>query len=417
MKNLFTIFTFSLFINISGLYGQAVSDSVSVNAGYSHQSYYSLSAGEVSNVISNNWDLAFDASGYGSSIRINAALGTELYQYPSGDTNNWATLDTTGILSWPKHYNDDASWSKGAFNQTSDGSLDQGWGDYSMITHHITGDSLYVIKLSSGNWKKIWVQKLASGTYSFKHANIDGTGEINASVQKSSFAGKNFAYYSLENDTLIDREPDNTTWDLVFTKYVSEVAPGMPYGVTGILSNSGVELSKAENLTTPKTYSNHSAHTFLTEINIIGYDWKTFNMNTYQYDLDTSSCYFVKDVDGDIWRMVFTGFGGSSTGKFYFEKENLSSVSSSNVYGSSNNDGLVLYPNPANENVNIIYNSNKPNSRLIIFDISGRVINSISLEENGLNNLSIDLSNYEKGLYLIEFISGDNKTRHKLVVN
>ena len=221
----------------------------------------------------------------------------------------------------------------------------------------------------------------------------------------------------MENDTLIDREPDNTTWDLVFTKYVSEVAPGMPYGVTGILSNSGVELSKAENLTTPKTYSNHNAHTFLTEINIIGYDWKTFNMNTYQYDLDTSSCYFVKDVDGDIWRMVFTGFGGSSTGKFYFEKENLSSVSSSNIYGSSNNNELALYPNPAHDLVNVIFNSNDVNNRLNIYDISGRAINSIDMKEAGFNNVSIDLSNYPKGLYLVELVSGNKRMKQKLIVN
>ena len=38
--------------------------------------------------------------------------------------------------------------------------FDMGWGIYSMITHHVTGDSLYAIKTVGGDWKKLWIQKL-----------------------------------------------------------------------------------------------------------------------------------------------------------------------------------------------------------------------------------------------------------------
>ena len=412
------IFTFLIGMTFFGsvLSGQSVSDSVILGPSYANQSYYSLSSGEVSNVAAGDWDIAFEATGYTSSIRINAALGTELFMYSAGDTSDWASLDSSGLSSWPKYYNDDASWSAGAFNRTADGMYDQGWGNYSMITHHVTGDSLYIIKLSNGDYKKIWIQSLAGGVYSFKYANLDGSSEVNASVVKSSFSGKNFAYYSLISDTVIDREPDNTTWDLVFTKYVSEVMPGMPYGVTGVLSNATVSVAEASGVSNPSVYSNHSAHTFETSINIIGYDWKSFNMTTYLYDLDTSTCYFVTDVDGDIWRVVMTGFGGSSNGQIEFLKENLTSVSSSNIYGAEESKGLVLYPNPASSDLNVVYNSNYNHTNLIIYDISGKAVDKYVFDELGLNNLSIDLTNYSSGLYIIELVDGDIRMKDKFIV-
>ena len=135
-------------------------------------------------------------------------------------------------------YDSDTTWAGGAFNtgKTSN-SMDLGWGIYSTITHHVVGDSLFVIKLNNGSMKKLQIESLASGSFNFKYANIDGTNEVNETVSKSSFSGRNFGYYNIRTETEINREPASSSWDFVFTKYVTELFPGTHYGVTGLLSN------------------------------------------------------------------------------------------------------------------------------------------------------------------------------------
>ena len=152
-----------------------VSDSVVIQPGYTHQSFYNLSSGEVANVDNENWDLAFSLSAYGSSIRINGKTGTELYVYPDGDSSSWNTIDISAISGWSKLYDSDTSWSLGAFDASANPAnpLDLGWGVYNTVTHHITGDSLHIIKLSNGDYKKLQIKKLAGGTYDFRFANND----------------------------------------------------------------------------------------------------------------------------------------------------------------------------------------------------------------------------------------------------
>src|SRR3989304_935541 len=199
-----------LFLSIAMLVLKAkaemVKDSVLLGAGYTDQSYYSLNNGEISNTDNTNWDIAFDASDRGYTIRTNGSIGTGLYLYPNGDSSGWATLDTTGLSAWTVLYNSDTSWGTGAFNRYENGN-DLGWGNYNTVTHNVDGDSLYVIKLSSGEWKKIWIKKLAGGVYTFRYSNLDGSDEVNASLDKSGYSGRNFAYYSLQADSEIDREP------------------------------------------------------------------------------------------------------------------------------------------------------------------------------------------------------------------
>ena len=182
----FNIIMFSLF--------SQTADSVSLLPSYKNQSYYDFNNGEVANVDNTNWDLAFSAAGYGSSIRINGQTNTKLYVYPNGDINDWSTLDTNGMSSWKAVNNSDESWSLGAFDQNSDpnNTMDLGWGIYSTVTHHITGDSLHVIQLSDGSYKKLHIIKLSSGNFEFKYADIDGGNEVNASLDKSNFTDKNF---------------------------------------------------------------------------------------------------------------------------------------------------------------------------------------------------------------------------------
>ena len=168
-------------------------DTVSTGIGYINDVYYSLENEEVKTVERGDWDIAFAVGeATGSGMITNEGNGTVLYFYPNGDTDDWASLDTSGIASWTKYYNHDTTWSIGAFAQTATGdydpifgTIDMGWGHYDMNTHIVKGDSLFVLKLSDGSFKKLWIDRLQNKHYYFKSADLDGSNEVSDTVVKT----------------------------------------------------------------------------------------------------------------------------------------------------------------------------------------------------------------------------------------
>ena len=395
------------------LYSQ--NQSISLQPSYTNQSFYSLENGEISNLNNSDWDLAFSTANMSSSIRINAGMGTELYSYPLGDTTDWNNFNSSNLSNWLPIYNSDTNWFIGAFDKHSTSMFDMGWGMYSMITHYVTGDSLYAIKTVGGDWKKLWIQKLANGEYTFKYANLDGSNEINASVLKANYSDKNFVYYSLDQNSVLDREPNSVDWDITFTKYITPVQ-GMPYGVTGVLSNDGVHVAQADNIPDPNSYNDYFQHPMMTEINSIGYDWKSFDMSTFSYSVEPYRCYFVKDLQDKIWRIIFTSFEGSSTGNIEFNTlEMTSSTSISELQ--SDISTFEIYPNPITDNnLTVVFDISSDISELNIFDITGKNIYNEIFNSKGFQAKSISIPNLNNGIYVVTLSSKGSIFQKKLVV-
>ena len=409
------ILTYSLTLLFVYSYSQS-SDSVTLNPSYTHQSFYNLNDGEIANIDNTNWDLAFSSSGYGSAIRINAQAGVELYVYPNGDINDWNSVDISNINNWSSIMNSDTTWTIGAFNSTSvpTNSLDLGWGVYSTITHHITGDSLHIIKLSNGDYKKLQMIKLSSGVYDFKYANIDGSDEVTTNVSKSNYTSKNFGYYSLTNETELDREPDSDSWHILFTKYVSEIYPGTNYAVTGVLTNKNIEVAKAENVDVSN--ANYNSYSFSSQINTIGYNWKSYNMSSFSYDIVDSLCFFIKDDFGSIWKLQLTGFEGSSSGKINFNTENILSASD-NI---ANENIFAIYPNPTtSKEIKIIYDldySTGSLHKVEFFDMNGKLVKSLELANYGFIERNVNLYDLKSGVYFVSLITNEKSFQQKLII-
>ncbi len=386
-------------------FGQ-VSDSVSLQSGYTNESYYSFANGEVSNVDNYDWDLAFETSSFGSAVRLNRKRA-KLWVSPA-QVSDWSTtLDTNGMAAgWDQLVNGYEFWSQGALNMAAQGSqTDLGWGEYNTVTHVVEGSRIFVLELSNGNYKKLMIEELASGTYQFVFADLDNANEVNASLAKSTYATKNFGYYNLETEMEVDREPAASDWDLVFTNYVLELGPGYYAGVTSALHNAGDSTSEVSGVPVATSMYN----TFDQEINTIGYDWKTFNMSTYTYDIVTDLSYFVSTSSGDVWKIVFTGFGGSSDGKIYFTKEQVEFAGVPTYAGAN----LDIHPNPAGNSVKINYANTIKSIQLV--NMNGQVV--YSSNENGFGNASIDVSQLQNGVYFLNVTgtAGDVAVK-KLVV-
>lgn len=404
MKKLISILVIAL---LGGLKSYALnSDSLEMKAGYSEQVFYSLKNGVIKNA-STKWDLAFEVSGFGSGIRINEGFGNVIYSYPKGTKTAWETVDTSGFSSWKAIHNSDVDWSLGALNQNPANDYDLGWGVYNAITHVVEGDSIFILKTTKGVFKKLLIVKLASGTYTFKYADLDGQNEKTVEIKKSDYNTKNFVYFSFEKEEILDLEPAKDSWDLVFMKYNAEIQPGVHYVVTGVLLNNGVKAQKEKNVIHPFTHALDTS-LFQSSINTVGYNWKTFNGSGFV--IEDSIVFFLQDRNKKNWRFVFTRFDGSSTGKVVLNKqEDVLSAFENELNGEQK---INIYPNPstANQSVRIEFGNIVPESFLEIVTLNGKPIFSAQVKND------VDLPVLEAGIYLITISNSTSRTQQKLIV-
>ncbi|MEZ4848502.1 MAG: T9SS type A sorting domain-containing protein [Bacteroidia bacterium] len=410
------IYFLTIILLLSFIIRLGAQEAVSMKAGYSEDVFYSFANGEVSSVSNTDWDIAFQISGFAASIRINSPKGVELRAVPGLGIGDWASVDTAGFVSWTQFNNSDQTWDGGAFNTGLDISnpFDLGWGVYNQTTHIVQGDSLFVISLADQSVKKLKIDQLSGGSYNFTYADIDGNNEVSATLKKADFENKTFGYYSFANDSSINREPNQDAWDIVFTRYATEVAPGYYYGVTGVLANPAVEVAEVRDAKpTELSLSDTTGADFSANISTIGYDWKTFVPPAYQ--LDDSLSYFVRAQDGETYLLYFTEFGGSATGDIAFEKANLTT--------SLENDDLFtsfrVFPNPGSGKFSISYELVNPEPvNIEVFDLSGRSLFQTSRNAAfGRQEIHIEQLLLPKGMYLVNVRTPHSQVTERLIIN
>lgn len=420
MKKNIAIFGLAL-LGFLAAKSQSVNDSISMNVLYSNQVFYSLDNGEVANIDNNDWELGFSAYGNGaagSAIILNEAT-TTLWAYP-GDTSEWTTFDTTGYATWEQLLNTDTSWTNGAFNihRGASGMFDMGWGVLNPANNYWTfGDSLYLAKLSDNSFRKIWIVSLKTGVWEYKYANIDGSNEQTFSITKSNYPNRNFVYHSILNNQIIDREPDNTTWDIMFAKHTDYIDYADQYvAVTSVFNNRNVSSAKAYEADYASASTSFNPQTdFNKNITNIGREWKKYSSSS-GWSVYDSIAYFVYDEDStNFYRLVFTGFGGMGSGKAYFNKELLHNVSVENM---DQKMQISFYPNPTRGNVTLLvdYFTNDK-IEVEIYDLSGKIVyqDLINLSV-GVNQKLLNINHLNKGLYVMYIKNEKFNTSEKLII-
>lgn len=396
---LYTLFAFAL--SSSALVAQ---QTITVSTGVQNadQTWYSFQEGVVESRPIAEWDLAFEITGVTGSVLANTSKGIEVYKAPYA-LSQWAAIDTAGLSNWPAQHNSETNWSSGAFNQgLTSNPFDLGWGVYNVVSHNILGDSAFVIKLANGEFKKFRVDNYSSATdnFTFVWADLDGSNEQSNSLNRATYAGRNFGYVSLENNTVFGREPATNSWDLLFTRYtgfVTSPAPQM-YPVVGVLQNRDIKVQQVDGVT--PNFNDWSTGTFSSDINIIGYDWKSYNMQTFQYEYATDRVYFAKDREGNIWKLVFIAYGGGANGNMTFTQELMSATSVNEIQAPNS---FVVFPNPVNDGqVQLVLDAPAAALDMLIMDVNGRVVLSQKLKANGgLGVHTLDVSGLAAGAYSI----------------
>ncbi|MCB0564114.1 MAG: T9SS type A sorting domain-containing protein [Phaeodactylibacter sp.] len=399
---------------------------VPLGASYSNQAYYNIGNDDMAFLPNESWDLAFttaaDAAGIFYNEAATASFSGEapelrLYLAPTNDFAD--VIDPEMLLD--SLYNEEIDWENGAFNSVKEENDpdDYGWGTYDSGNQMITGSKVYALKLRNNSWKKIFIESLANGVYTVKHAGLDGANEATVLINQADFAGSPLALFSFGTGTATASPAD---WNLLFIRYRTELDPGngaiVQYMVTGVLSGPGVETAEARNID-PTTVSYEPYLDSLdTQLDIIGQDWKFFDLGGFEWVIDPERAFFVKTPDNRLWKVVFYSFDGSSTGIFTFEKTDLGLISGVEAPASNFTD-FSLFPNPAADEMTVSFSlkERRDNLPLSMMNTLGQAVWHTSVRgDAGLNILNLQAGELAPGVYFLNLGTGKDRVTTKVVI-
>lgn len=403
---------------------------IATGAGYQKQSYVNLSASTEKLVSNGAWDIAFAVYGpQEAGIFVNESSGTsmgsalpqvELYD---ALTENFDDQPDPSTLTDFRLYNKEVSWHYGAFNERRDtlNPFDFGWGTYNFQTNQVNGSEVYVVKLVNGQYRKIKIESLTGTAYTFKYANLDGSGLQTKTIAKADHAGKTLAYFNLTTGSVVDVEPANS-FDLLYCRFTTQLFdPGsmeyIPYNVTGILSGRDVKVAQADGVNPATVAYNDYKANLTSYIDEIGHDWKAFSGTAWS--VEDARVYFVKTADSRVWKLHFIDFEGSTTGKAVFEKTNLGIISAVQDPAALGLSAMV-YPNPVQDQLTVALETpgNMANeARLEVVDVQGRVVaqQNVTLTA-GFQVFQMPATTWTPGLYWLRMaLSGQEVKLGKIV--
>lgn len=412
-KNIISIF--SLLLG-TGAFAQAVSDIVTTGTGYVHHQFYNLENGIISGVEYDSWNIGFgvDAFTYDAPIRFNSLLG-DVKELPNADINDELyDVDTTGWADQDARYDSDENIFQGALSRDyiDEQDLDYYWGKYSTTTHIISPTKTFGTQIGADFYVMRFKLAAITNIYTIEFAKLGDTQSTSTDIPLNNYSTKNYVYFNLANNSVVDFEPNKADWDLYFGKYITNYQNIMMYPVTGVLNNVGTQVAEIID-DNAEDYTYSSSVTFSALNNVIGYDWKQAGQGGVT--MADTVVYFVKAKSGSIWKIFFTDFisgtgTGADAGSFIFDKTLISTV------GTQENTSIFtqVYPNPANDKVQIVVDA-LDNTQVEIFNLNGQKVYETNIN-NGFQTVTIPTDHFINGIYQVVVSNNGVSSITKLAV-
>ncbi|NBC06859.1 MAG: T9SS type A sorting domain-containing protein [Bacteroidetes bacterium] len=390
---------------------QAQFAEVSYGPGYTQQVFYDLGSQEAVSVDDAAWDIAFTAQGLqDAGVFLNEAASSdendsalELYLVPDKAYDETLTEDHLG----ERLYNNEQNWQYGAFNamRTAGDPFDYGWGSYNPATMSVEGTQLFALKLRDGSFRKLEISALDGTSYQVRHAAFDGSGEVSFSVDKSNHQDTGLVFYSLTSNEVVTEIPATGDWDLMFTRYTTPLDDGqgniLNYLLTGTLSGAGVEVAQADGIDPATVEFDAYRDSLQSALDVIGYDWKSFDLNTFSWSLPLDRVYFVKTAEGEVYKLQFIDFEGSSTGVAVFEQTDLGITNT--IEESSIVNDFTVFPNPVRDVATIgLTLEQTTRARMQLFSANGQQVWAAEAQfPAGFQAKELNLSHLPGGTYYL----------------
>lgn len=421
MKNVYSLFL--LFVTLVHLNAQTVPvyDSVNTAVGNTDMVFYSLNGGQKTSTSNTDWHLAISVRPslfpsntlQGTTLRINEQLGVNVYQIPNFTADSFnVVVDTTGYHSWNHLHDSDTALDMGALNNGLNIAVyNYGWGVYTGPPNHdVAGKKIYLFEMPNGVLKKFWIEQLDRDTaWDLKYADLDNSNLQSIHIGKAAHANKNFVYLNMLDNQVHDKEPLSVDWDLQFLKYAAQdVTPGSVYSVVGVWTNKGETVAEVNGVDAA-IVDNAGVNPFSANMNAIGWDWKTYDVQNHVYEMRDSLAYFIETNSGVFYKIVFTAYGGSATGVINFYKQEFITGINKTV----NEITLEVFPNPTSSVLNIVTGL-QTETEYKVFSLEGKLVR----EKKGTSPImQFNTSEMQSGIYFLTVTSGNTVARKRFVIN
>lgn len=276
--------------------GNIITMQVAMESNYKNQIWYRLSDNQiVSTNLKTDWDIAFENAPGGFHIILNGANAVKVYKTNYAQLNQ--VTDTAGLAI------------KGRADMPS-GNLDStAFGNWQ------SNNTVYIINRGydeAGQLLGFYKMKIISQTttnYIFEFGDIFGSQTFQGFINKN--VDYNFSAFSFTTKMQLNIEPKKADYDLCFTQYTYLFhEPLQYYQVTGVLNNNyNTRIAKIQNKAFSEINIGDTADVFFSSNrDVIGYDWKTFDLNNNLFNVDVSRSYIINDSKGFYYKLHFIDF-------------------------------------------------------------------------------------------------------------
>lgn len=282
--------------------------SIGMGALYGTQFFYSLkSQSIVRSQPINTWQIGFSCDEQNATVILNSALFMRLYEVKN-------TEDFLGLTTMPTIAERD--WKYDTPSLTEDSTAFGVWyakseGKYS-FNHNV-----YIIDLGADEigkklgFRKMQFVNITDKEYTIRIAELQNKNDTVITVTKQ----KDYQFIHLNvlsKPKVLYGEPEKNRWDLFFTRYTHLFYEPefTAYSVTGVLINKErVRVSRDTAHHFEKvTRNNAETFSYRSSRDIIGYDWKYFDLENNKYYVNSKRAYVLKSEEGFYYMLRFTDF-------------------------------------------------------------------------------------------------------------
>ncbi len=281
--------------------GDGVAMQVDMGENYEFQYFISLQNNNIVHISpTKNWDLAFSCDPNSHAIYLN---GAKLMSAINTHKSNMADVgagDTSDKADAWKY--DNAS-----------GNIDS-----TVIGDWKKSDDVYIIKLSNTSNKVRKIKFLSEDLFQFKFEVADLPAAVPTVITLPKRAQYNYTYFSFDFLAEVpDVEPNKESWDLQVTLYnytFYDQNPILPYVVNGVLLNPTGTTAYKDSIT---PYNSINADFALAmplsnHKDVIGFDWKKYDIDKNLYTVDSRYNYIVKTKSDSYYKLRFLDFYSAS---------------------------------------------------------------------------------------------------------
>lgn len=257
------------------------------------------------------WDLAFQSDDNAHSIFLNGGKGMAAFSSGKTDFASVGYADTS---------NAEKRWK-----------IDEPCGqiDSLAIGEWKNTNQVYLIRMDKSG-KQIRKLKITyEDAYQYIISVGDISSEIPASITILKNKEQNNTYFSFSLLKTVDKvEPNRTTWDIQTTLYsytFYDQNPPLPYVVNGFFINTPLVVAYKDSLTgyanVTKDFASSLPYSSLRDV--IGYDWKKYDIDKNIYSVDNRFTYIIKTRNKAYFKLHFLDFysptGIKGSPKFEFQ--------------------------------------------------------------------------------------------------